>query len=303
MKKRKALLSGIFAAGILLTSTAFNISASGQTATEPSEATGKTVTLTYGDVDNDGHINSADSLLVLRNSVDLEWFDENQKIIADVDIDKKVTSADALEILRYSVGFKTTGKTGQKITLTESTHTHTWVEKTEQKQQWVEPKTQVVEKEVQIAPDVQSYTIVWEKCKICGQRVIFTIFQSGRDVASPDSSKYPGYRTTHLVQESDGTWHYDYDTEQYIRDMIAAEPETFADFNWDRNWNYWYWEGYHVFNCKDFWREETQENVLVEIPGTGGTEIVKETQTIPGHFETVTVKYRECATCGKKEYY
>ena len=89
MKKHTALLSGILAIGILLTSTAFNISASGHTTTEPSESTGKTVTLTYGDVDNDGYINSADSLLVLRNSVGLKWFDDNQNIIADVDEDKK----------------------------------------------------------------------------------------------------------------------------------------------------------------------------------------------------------------------
>ena len=59
---------------------------------------------TYGDVDDDGRITSADSLLILRQSVGLEDFDDVHKILAEVDGDDIITSADALEVLRYSVG-------------------------------------------------------------------------------------------------------------------------------------------------------------------------------------------------------
>ena len=59
-----------------------------------------------GDLDNDGRITSADSLLILRQSVSLENFTDEQFILADIDGDNKITSADALEVLRNSVGFK-----------------------------------------------------------------------------------------------------------------------------------------------------------------------------------------------------
>lgn len=68
----------------------------------------------YGDLDNDGLISSADALLVLRNSVELEKFNDIQTILADVDGDSDVTSADALEILRYSVGISSKTLTGSK---------------------------------------------------------------------------------------------------------------------------------------------------------------------------------------------
>ena len=56
-----------------------------------------------GDVDMDGKVTSADSLLILRASVGLEKLDDVQMKLADVDGDGKITSADALEILRRSV--------------------------------------------------------------------------------------------------------------------------------------------------------------------------------------------------------
>ena len=57
-----------------------------------------------GDVDGDKDISSYDSLLVLRYSVDLENFTEQQKILGNVDEDGSIDSFDSLVILRYSVG-------------------------------------------------------------------------------------------------------------------------------------------------------------------------------------------------------
>ena len=67
----------------------------------------------FGDVDGDGIITSADSLLILRQSVGLENFTDVQKELADVDGDGSITSADALEVLRYSVGLPTNGNSGE----------------------------------------------------------------------------------------------------------------------------------------------------------------------------------------------
>ena len=58
-----------------------------------------------GDVDGDGTITTVDSLLVLRNSVGIQSFDETQLTAADVDGDGLITSSDSLFILRYCVGF------------------------------------------------------------------------------------------------------------------------------------------------------------------------------------------------------
>ena len=71
-----------------------------------------------GDLDNDGKITSADSLLILRQSVGLEHFTDVQQKLADVDDDGKITSADALEVLRYSVGLSVSEKIG-KLIITE----------------------------------------------------------------------------------------------------------------------------------------------------------------------------------------
>lgn len=68
-----------------------------------------------GDVDGDGLVTSADSLLVLRQSVGFEQFDETQIKFADIDGDGVVTSTDALEILRYSVGLSNHEAIGKPI--------------------------------------------------------------------------------------------------------------------------------------------------------------------------------------------
>ena len=68
-----------------------------------------------GDMDGDGKITSADSLLILRQSVSLENFTDEQLLLADVDGDDSITSADALEVLRFSVGLPTRGNIGNEM--------------------------------------------------------------------------------------------------------------------------------------------------------------------------------------------
>ena len=69
----------------------------------PEDKTEKT-TILYGDVNSDEKIDSMDSLLILRESVGLENFNDVQKIAANVDGDDSITSGDALIVLRYYVG-------------------------------------------------------------------------------------------------------------------------------------------------------------------------------------------------------
>ena len=57
-----------------------------------------------GDVDFDSKSTSADSLRVLRKTVGLEDFDEEQEIDADVNFDGNIDTLDALMILRKTVG-------------------------------------------------------------------------------------------------------------------------------------------------------------------------------------------------------
>ena len=74
---------------------------------------GTPYTYKYGEIDDDGEITSADSLMILRQSVGLENFNDAKRALADVDNDGKITSADALEVLRYSVGLQINGNTGE----------------------------------------------------------------------------------------------------------------------------------------------------------------------------------------------
>ena len=77
-------------------------------------------TVIFGDIDGDGKITSADSLFILRCSVNLENFTDEQEMLADVDGDGKITSADALFVLRCSVGLKDNTKAGETIILKAS---------------------------------------------------------------------------------------------------------------------------------------------------------------------------------------
>ena len=57
----------------------------------------------YGDVNDDGQVNSADARLALRNSVKLETFTQRQTLAADIDNSGDIKSADARYILRIAV--------------------------------------------------------------------------------------------------------------------------------------------------------------------------------------------------------
>ena len=61
------------------------------------------VPYTLGDVNDDGTIDSADALLVLKHSVHLLDLDAVQQLAANVNKDHTIDSSDALLILRYSV--------------------------------------------------------------------------------------------------------------------------------------------------------------------------------------------------------
>lgn len=74
-------------------------------------------TFKYGDVNQDGSIDSVDSLLILRRSVSLESFTNEQETLADVDFDGKITSADALDVLRYSVKLSVPSRVGEEAVM------------------------------------------------------------------------------------------------------------------------------------------------------------------------------------------
>ena len=68
-----------------------------------------------GDADCDGDITSADALYVLRMSVQLEYYAEEDIPYFDVDADNKITSADSLDILRFSVQLSSNERIGKPI--------------------------------------------------------------------------------------------------------------------------------------------------------------------------------------------
>ena len=82
---------------------------------EPYDPTNPKLPEIIGDIDADGIITSADSLIILRMSVKLEPITRRMYDYADVDYDGYITSADALEVLRYSVKLPTQGNIGKKI--------------------------------------------------------------------------------------------------------------------------------------------------------------------------------------------
>ena len=68
-----------------------------------------------GDADCDGDITSADALYVLRMSVQLEYYAEEDIPYFDVDADNKITSADSLDILRFSVQLSNNERIGKPL--------------------------------------------------------------------------------------------------------------------------------------------------------------------------------------------
>ncbi len=59
---------------------------------------------TYGDLNDDGAVNSSDALLVLNYTTSLTEFSNSQRVFADVNIDGEVNSSDSLLILQRAVG-------------------------------------------------------------------------------------------------------------------------------------------------------------------------------------------------------
>ena len=57
-----------------------------------------------GDANDDGKINSADALLILRNTVGLIEFNEDEKNAANVNTDGIINSLDALIVLQITAG-------------------------------------------------------------------------------------------------------------------------------------------------------------------------------------------------------
>jgi hypothetical protein len=89
---KKRVISGVVCAAIVcgcLTASGFSAVAAG---------------IKYGDVNNDGKINSLDALEILTYSVGSKTLDSDSLKRADVTGDGKVNSSDALDILRYVVG-------------------------------------------------------------------------------------------------------------------------------------------------------------------------------------------------------
>lgn len=70
---------------------------------------------TLGDIDENGEVDSYDSLIVLRSSVGLEQLSDAQKKLADIDKDNSINSADALYILRISVGLEPFSNASTKL--------------------------------------------------------------------------------------------------------------------------------------------------------------------------------------------
>lgn len=83
------------------------------------DSTNQKVTILYGDVNKDDDVNSGDALTVLRVSVDLaEFQDEEAEAAADVNTDETVNADDALNVLRFSVSLPTNTKAGQRAEIT-----------------------------------------------------------------------------------------------------------------------------------------------------------------------------------------
>lgn len=58
----------------------------------------------FGDLNNDGRVDSSDALIILKASTSLASLSNSQKVYADVNADGKVDSADALLVLQRAVG-------------------------------------------------------------------------------------------------------------------------------------------------------------------------------------------------------
>ena len=92
---------------------------SGKTPESPDEPEPEK-TAPLGDVNNDNVVDATDALLILRASLGLDTFTEEQSFFGDVDEDGMITSNDALEVLRYSISLPSIAKIGTMAALKKS---------------------------------------------------------------------------------------------------------------------------------------------------------------------------------------
>lgn len=64
----------------------------------------------FADVDENGRIDASDARMVLRFSVDLDYYNRARLLLGDTDGNGKLTASDARNILRFSVGLDTPAK-------------------------------------------------------------------------------------------------------------------------------------------------------------------------------------------------
>lgn len=74
------------------------------------------VTLIYGDVNDDKKVSAADALIILRQTIKMVTFSEEQLAAADVDGDGKVSAKDALAIQQYTVNIRNNKLIGTEFT-------------------------------------------------------------------------------------------------------------------------------------------------------------------------------------------
>ncbi|MEE3450828.1 MAG: leucine-rich repeat protein [Acutalibacteraceae bacterium] len=67
------------------------------------------------DLNGDGKVTAADSMLIQRSTIGLVNLTELQKKLADANGDGKVTAADALMVLRYTINLPTKGNIGEEL--------------------------------------------------------------------------------------------------------------------------------------------------------------------------------------------
>ena len=108
---KKSIICASLAAAILYTSAAIALEKQSHTAYASS------VSIIYGDVDQNNTIDSFDALTTLRASAKITSLSALQTAIADVDGDEVITASDALDILRFSAGMRPSYHTGQSDNL------------------------------------------------------------------------------------------------------------------------------------------------------------------------------------------
>lgn len=196
---------------------------------------------------------------------------------------KKVTSADALEILRYSVKLKTTGKRGQKITLTETVHTHTWVEHTTTQRVKVKDGTDTdVASTITTDPEVHTYEILYGKCEGCGETIIALIWDLNKGRVNTEEaniSHIPG--------------HPEYTPYSYQFILNGEEVKDVHDWQQEHGFA-------HDWKYKTtWWREQVQ----FEVPGTEKTQtVINHVHTDPVYEDRTVTDYWYCSDCGERAY-